>query len=302
MQLSRCLRAISIITMAALISIALGAGAAVADGSSLAKGPTSVKIKAWKNKVSGDGTGGGGTEGGRSAKPKYTYVSKGEYAKRQKAFEADLERVIRVNFDMVNAQIRCNGSPTAMACPGIKLLDLPADFTYRPAGDPAKPTAPVVSPQQAAYIAMARLRLTPPQPMIGPPPSINQWKMAAVGYPMWLWADGTLNPAPVTDTVYDLTVTLDARLATITYTMGDGHKISCTDNTRRWTRTIPAAKPSPACGYTYQKPSLPKGDYTITAHTVWAVDWTVNGVRGTIAFYQSATTQLPVGELQVLTR
>ena len=58
----------------------------------------------------------------------------------------------------------------------------------------------------------------------------------------------------------------------------------------------------PACGYTYQKPSLPQGSYTITATTEWAIRWSVNGVGGTIPLYQQASTQLPVGELQVLIR
>ena len=162
------------------------------------------------------------------------------------------------------------------------------------------PAAPAVSPQQAAYIAVARLRLTAPKPMVGPPPSINEWKMAAVGYPLWLWADGNLDPAPVTDSVYDISVGLNARLVKIVYQMGDGHKVTCTNVSRAWTREITPGTPSPACGYAYQKPSLPKGKYTITANAVWAVDWNVNGTTGTIPFYQSATTQLPVGELQVL--
>ena len=57
--------------------------------------------------------------------------------------------------------------------------------------------APQISPQQAAIIAVARLRLSPPKPVIGPSPEINEWDIAAVGYPYWLWAEGDLDPAPV---------------------------------------------------------------------------------------------------------
>ena len=162
--------------------------------------------------------------------------------------------------------------------------------------------APQISPQQAAIIAVARLRLSPPKPVIGPSPEINEWDIAAVGYPYWLWAEGNLDPAPVSTTVADLTVSLDAHLASTTFDLGDGTRVTCTDLTARWTRGVEPGAASPACGHTYTKPSLPKGDYTITAYSTWAVDWSVNGVGGTIPLYQQASTTLPVGELQVLTR
>ena len=162
--------------------------------------------------------------------------------------------------------------------------------------------APQVSPQQAAIVAVARLRLSPPEPVIGPSPEINEWGIAAVGYPYWLWAEGDLDPAPVSTTVADLTVSLDAHLASTTFDLGDGTRVTCTDLTARWTRAVEPGAPSPACGHTYAKPSLPKGDYTITAYSTWSVDWSVNGVGGTIPLYQQASTTVPVGELQVLTR
>lgn len=161
--------------------------------------------------------------------------------------------------------------------------------------------APQISPQQAAIVAVAQLRLTPPKPVIGPSPDINEWHMAAVGYPYWLWAEGNLDPAPVSTTVADLTVSLDAHLASTTFDLGDGTRVTCADLTARWTPAVEPAAPSPACGHTYTKPSLPKGSYKITAYSTWSVDWRVNGVGGTIPLYQQASTTVPVGELQVLT-
>lgn len=169
-------------------------------------------------------------------------------------------------------------------------------------GQPAQPAPPAITPEQAAYIAFARLRLTPPKPVIGPPPEINEWKMAAVGYPMWLWAEGNFDPAPVTDTVADLTVSLDARLVKVRFDMGDGNRVTCADVSDAWVRGTTPGAPSPSCGHTYTEPSLPEGNYTITADSEWAVDWAVNGVGGTIPLYQQASTELPVGELQVLVR
>jgi hypothetical protein len=150
--------------------------------------------------------------------------------------------------------------------------------------------------------AVARLSLTPPKPAVGPPPSINRWKMAAVGYPLWLWVEGNTNPAPVTDTDGPLSVALDPRVTGISFDMGDGHTVNCPTSGTKWTRSVPAGKPSPTCGYHYTKPSLPKGDYTVTATTHWAVDWNINGTTGTIPYTQTSSTSLPVGELQVLVR
>jgi hypothetical protein len=105
----------------------------------------------------------------------------------------------------------------------------------------------------------------------------------------------------VSTTVADLTVSLDARLASTTFDLGDGTTLNCTDLTARWSPAVEPSAPSPACGHTYTKPSLPEGRYTITAYSTWAVDWSVNGVGGTIPLYQQASTTVPVGELQVLT-
>lgn len=267
-------------------------------------------VQAGKDKVgTGMGTGSGrgalspSTAAGPTKQSKYTYVPKGEYAKRVKAYRAEVQGVIDHNAGANAAPTRCLVDGRTLGCYGQN-LPLPGPLNIRAAGDPQDPApvaaAPALTPQQTAYYALARLKLTPPKPMIGPPPSINQWKMAAVGYPLWLWADGNLDPAPVTDSVADIAVGLDARLVKIVYNMGDGHNLTCTNLTRAWTRDVTPGTPSPVCGYAYPKPSLPNGKYTITANAVWAVDWNVNGVTGTIPFYQSATTQLPVGELQVL--
>ena len=219
------------------------------------------------------------------------------------AYQKQLAAAIAANEAATNAQGQCIETGQQLACNRFTQTALPDAPNIRAAGDPAAaPAAPAITPQQAAYIASARIRLTPPTPRIGPSPDLNQWKMAAVGYPLWLWADGTLDPAPATDSVADLTVALDARLVKVVFDMGDGHKLTCTNLTTRWDRSVKPGIPSPTCGYAYPEPSLPQGTYTVTANTVWAIDWTINDTTGTIPFYQSASTQIPVGELQVLVR
>ena len=198
--------------------------------------------------------------------------------------------------------------------PGPAPVPVPAVPNADPAPDPADPNNPAdpipavapppvtITPEQAAYEAFVKVKLVAPTPNVGPPPSINQWKMAAVGYPLWLWTTGDTDPPAVTDAVGGLFVSLDPKVSKTVFAMGDGTTVTCSGKSRPWTRAVPAGQKSPNCGHAYTEPSLPKGSYTITATTHWAVDWNANGQTGTIPFTQTATTTLPVGEIQVLVR
>jgi hypothetical protein len=159
-----------------------------------------------------------------------------------------------------------------------------------------------ISAGQAAAIAVARLQLPTIAPGIGPPPKLNPWNMAAVGYPLWLWADGPTHVGPITDSVGGLSVSLDADVSSLTFRMGDGHSINCAGSGHEWTPAVEPGAKSPSCGYSYSKPSLPGGKYTVAAMANWAVTWTSNGQSGVINVPAVATTKLPVGELQVLVR
>jgi len=160
---------------------------------------------------------------------------------------------------------------------------------------------PILSDEEAAYIAFARLRLTPPTPIVGPSPNLNEWKMAAVGYPLWLSVGGDPTPPAVADAVADVHVRLEAHVSKVVFSMGDRHAVTCTNVTTRWSESV-RGKNSPVCGYRYQKPSLPKRSYTVTATTHWSVAWSTSRDRGVIPFIQSSSSQLPVGELQVIVR
>jgi hypothetical protein len=155
---------------------------------------------------------------------------------------------------------------------------------------------------QAAAIAVARLQLPKIPPGIGPSPDINPWKMAAVGYPLWLWADGPTHVGPISDSVAGLLVSLDAEVSSLTFRMGDGHTVTCGGSGHPWTAAVQPGIESPSCGYTYAKPSLPDKNYTVAAITNWAVTWTSNGQSGVINVPVVDTAELPVGELQVLVR
>lgn len=163
-------------------------------------------------------------------------------------------------------------------------------------------TGPTITPAQAGAVAAARLQLPTLAPGIGPSPQLNPWKMAAVGYPLWLWPDGPIQVGPVADSVGGLSVSLTAKVSDVSFRMGDGNTVTCPAESKRWTNAVEPGQKSPTCGYAYEKPSLPKGNYTVTAVTTWNVTWTVNNQSGVITVPAMQATQLPVGELQVLVR
>ena len=151
---------------------------------------------------------------------------------------------------------------------------------------------------QVARTLIVKLQLPDPTPRFGPDPSVNEWKMAAVGYPLWLWTDG---PTVVSSRVraYGITFTLRADWQSTTFDMGDGHQVTCTRTLVYPANTKPGRK-STACGYTYLTSSLPKGNYTVTATTNWRISWSALGQSGSVPGAHSGTWSLPVGELNAL--
>lgn len=150
--------------------------------------------------------------------------------------------------------------------------------------------------EQVARRLVVRLQLPTPTPRIGPDPDANEWHMAVVGYPLWLWTDGP-RTVTATESAYGRTFTLKARQTSTTFTLGDGHSLTC-EKTSEFKPSVRPGTPSPTCGYAYQHRS--KGSYTITATTHWTVTWSVAGFSGTLPGTHSATRELKVGELQAL--
>ena len=192
-----------------------------------------------------------------------------------------------------------NPSTNPAGCGNMPTAPNPPQFRT---GTFAGPGNQPITAGQAAAIAVARLQLPKIAPGIGPSPDLNPWNMAAVGYPLWLWADGPTHVGPISDSVAGLAVSLDARVSSLTFRMGDDHTVTCAGSGRPWTTAVQPGTKSPTCGYSYAKPSLPKDNYTVAAIANWAVTWTSNGQSGVISVPAVDTTELPVGELQVLVR
>ncbi|HJY46952.1 MAG TPA: hypothetical protein VJ301_20255 [Propionibacteriaceae bacterium] len=194
-------------------------------------------------------------------------------------------------FDPSSNKAGCGSAPTPPNAPRFP------SATFSGRGNQPRITA-----GQAAAIAVARLQLPRIPPGIGPSPNLNPWKVAAVGYPLWLWADGPTRVGPISDSVAGLSVSLEAEVSSLTFRMGDGHTVRCAGSGHRWTAAVQPGTKSPSCGYSYVKPSLPDDTYTVAATANWAVTWTSNGQSGVINVPVVSTTELPVGELQVLVR
>ena len=161
-------------------------------------------------------------------------------------------------------------------------------------------TAAPADPEALARQLAVYLRLPDTPPHFGPNPDNNEWKMLAVGYPVWLWVDGPLTKS-TTVSASGLTFQLTARRTGTTFTMGDGTTLHCSITTR-YRRDVTPGTPSPTCGHVYKKPSLPGGPYTVTATAHWTITWNVAGLSGTFPLNYSDSAQLRIGELQALVR
>jgi hypothetical protein len=161
-------------------------------------------------------------------------------------------------------------------------------------------TAQVVDVGAIARSLAVQLRLPDTTPIFSPDPKKNEWKMLAVGYPVWLTTQGP-RAKSTSASSQGLTFRLSATWRSTTFSMGDGSSVTCTDMTA-YSATVKAGSPSPTCGHVYTKPSLPKGAYTVTATANWVVNWSVDTFSGSFPMSYSDSAQLPIGELQALNR
>jgi hypothetical protein len=157
-----------------------------------------------------------------------------------------------------------------------------------------------VTPGQLAQRAVDSMRLTGPD--IGMAP--ERGKTGLVGLPVWMWtrvSATTWGPATATASVPGLSVTATANARKIMWNMGDGHTVICNGPGMPYTPAQGATK-SPDCGHVYTRSSAnqPNTLYTVRATTTWDVTWTGGGQTGALTVTRSSTTQVRIGEMQVL--
>lgn len=91
-----------------------------------------------------------------------------------------------------------------------------------------------------------------------------------------------------------ITVTATARIDRIVWNMGDGTSVACGVGTPYADSYGKAS--SPDCGHHYTK----QGRYIVTATSYWTVEWAGGGQSGSIPLEFSDSTQITMGEAQVL--
>lgn len=168
------------------------------------------------------------------------------------------------------------------------------------------PGEPPLDPRVLVYQVVAGMDLEPIR--MGTAPESGPDRIGLVGMPVWLWVDDpdphTFGPISDGASQGPLSVTVTAGVASVDWDMGDGETFVC-DNPGTPYEDRFGKSDSPNCGYRYEQTSAdqPHGAYTVTATSHWEVSWTANtGASGLIRLTRTATTQLRIGEAQVLTQ
>ncbi|PKQ31259.1 MAG: hypothetical protein CVT62_10035 [Actinobacteria bacterium HGW-Actinobacteria-2] len=146
---------------------------------------------------------------------------------------------------------------------------------------------------------MAALTLPEATPRFGPDPSVNEWNMLVVGFPIWLWTD---SPRQQTTHVRrgGLEFAITATWQSSRFTMGDGQVKTCGAMTEYRQGVDEPGRPSPTCGYVYEVVS-PKGrPFVVVAEQTWRIDWSSDGDQGSFLHTYQGSRTLEIGELSSL--
>lgn len=176
---------------------------------------------------------------------------------------------------------------------------LPGAGTYRsyPFWAATAPVGP--DPRVLAQQVVDSMNLRPVQ--IGIVPEDAPDAVGLVGLPTWLWVENpdpqSFGPVTRTASAGGITVTATARVQSVRWLMGDGGVVSCAGPGTAYEDRYGTAE-SPTCGYRYQK----QGTYRVQAESSWSVVWSGMGQSGTIPLSLTSSTQITIGELQVLTQ
>lgn len=170
------------------------------------------------------------------------------------------------------------------------------------------PANPVGGPSPRALADQAVEAMNLRAGQIGIVPEAAPGRVGIVGMPAWMWiADpGESTTGPITRSASGggITVRATATLDRVVWSMGDGATVTCSGASARGTvyQASYDTAPSPTCGHTYTAMSddQPDDAYTVTATSYWTVTWAGGGASGTIPLQLSRSTQVRIGEIQVL--
>lgn len=140
---------------------------------------------------------------------------------------------------------------------------------------------------------------------MGMAPEVNPrlgFRRGFVGVPVWLWAANqnaqNWGPYTLTETLGGQTITVDARVTSVLWNMGDGNTVACGTAGTEYS-TGYGVVDSPTCGHRYSTTSETHGGhFTVTATSQWAVNWTGAGQSGTIPLTAQSTENIWIDEMQ----
>lgn len=161
------------------------------------------------------------------------------------------------------------------------------------AAAPPPPPDPAVLAREA--VAAMNLRAVD----IGIVPEDAPGSIGVIGLPTWMWVDNpgqaTMGPITRTAAARGFTVTATAKVGKIVWSMGDGSSVTCTGSGTPYADSY-GRQSSPTCGHTYTR----DGRYAVTATSYWTVEWAGIGQAGEIGLDFSDTTNITMGEVQVI--
>ena len=126
-----------------------------------------------------------------------------------------------------------------------------------------------------------------------------------VGMKVWMWAENpdstTWGPKTATANLGAHSVTATAKVSKVVWDMGDGNTVTCRAPGTSWSQhKARDNRPSPDCGYVYEREAPTDDGYPVTATSHWEVAWEGMGESGTITFTLQRSVHLMIGEIQVL--
>ncbi|HET7477081.1 MAG TPA: hypothetical protein VFJ97_13800 [Dermatophilaceae bacterium] len=134
---------------------------------------------------------------------------------------------------------------------------------------------------------------------IGIVPESRPGSVGIIGMPTWMWArtpdQRALGPITRSASAGGFTVTATATVDRVAWAMGDGDTVTCNGPGTPYVDSY-AKKSSPTCGHTYTR----QGTYTVRATSYWTVRWNGLGQDGTIPIDLTDSTNITMGEAQVL--
>ncbi|MFB7896018.1 ATP/GTP-binding protein [Streptomyces xiamenensis] len=156
------------------------------------------------------------------------------------------------------------------------------------------------TPAELAQQAVDQMDLEGPDIQIAPDPTGT----GTVGVPVWMWtaeSPTTTGPSTASASAGGITVTAIATAQSIEWSMGDGTSVTCEPPGTAYEASMGMAM-SPDCGHKYGLPSAnqPGGTYSVSGTTTWRVPWEGGGESGVILTTRTSSTELTIGQLNVL--